>query len=449
MRNLVETIERFLRETIWLERRGSRKAVRFGIRTLRVVFLVGKGFYDDKCFLRASGLAFTTVLSLVPLLAFAFSVLKGFGAEDMVRDEVIEYVAVGQDELEIRLKEYIDSMTSYVTETRVGALGGLSLLFLLYTSIKVLSTAEDSFNDIWGVTKGRRWLRKFSDYTSVIIIGPVLLASAIAVSTYLSANPLAGEGVTLSVGRYLLRALAWMGPYALTILAFAALYAFMPNTRVSISAALIGGLVAGLLWQGAFWSYTHLQVVVARQNAIYGAFAAVPIFLVWLYVSWVITLFAAEVAFAYEHVETYRQRRERFEPSARTREVAALRVFLEVAKAFHDGAPPPDADRLSDASGVPVRAVNDVADVLVTEGLLSRIESGKALSFQPGRDISRVTAGDVMGAVRRHGEAMETPEGDLIWAECRRLGSQFEAALAEGDFARNIIDILESDTQGA
>jgi len=443
MRNAVDTIEKFLKETIWLERRGAEKAVGFGIRTLRVVFLVAKGFYDDKCFLRASGLAFTTVLSLVPLLAFAFSVLKGFGVEEMVRDEVLEYVAVGQEDLEVRLKEYIDSMADYVTRTKVTALGGLSLVFLLYTAVKVLGTIEDSFNDIWGVSEGRRWLRKFADYTSVIIIGPVLLATAIAIRAYLSANPLAGEGVTLTAGRYLLRFLAWLGPYALTIVAFAVLYAFMPNTRVGPAPALIGGLVAGLLWQGAFWVYTNFQVVVARYNAIYGSFAAVPIFLVWLYVSWVITLFAAEVAFAYEHVETYRQRRERFEPSARARELVALRVFLEVAKAFHEGAPPPDADRLSENSGIPVRAVNETAAVLVEEGLLSRVESGKEVSFQPGRDICVVTAGDVVRAVRGHGEEFQAPEGDALWAECRELAQALETALGRGGFARNMIEILE------
>ncbi len=448
MRKLVESIETFLKDTIWLERRGAEEAVGFGVRMLRVVFLVAKGFYDDKCFLRASGLAFTTVLSLVPLMAFAFSILKGFGAEEMVRDRVIQYVAVGQEDVEIHLKSYIDSMAEYVAQTKVTALGSLSLFFLLYTAVKVLSTVESSFNDIWGLSQGRSLLRKFADYTSVLIIGPVLLASAIAIWAYLSANPLAGEGVTLTIGRYLARFMARLGPIGLTVLAFAVLYAFMPNTRVGVVPALIGGLVGGLLWQAAFWVYTNFQITVARYNAIYGSFAALPIFLLWLYISWVIALFAAEVAFAYEHVDTYRQRRQRFEPSVKTRELVALRLFLEIAKAFHEGAPPPDADSLSSTSGVPPRAVNEMTALLAEEGLLSRVESGDQTAFQPGRDLSAMTVGDVVRAMRRHGEDIEPPEGDSIWAACGELSARFEAALGENAFARNVIDVLDGKAHG-
>lgn len=446
MKEKLNAIITFLGRTIWLERRGARKAVGFSTRLLRVVVLVGKGFYDDKCFLRASGLAFTTLLSLAPLMAFAFSVLKGFGMEKVARKHVLEYVSAGQVEISEALTGYIDNVTDYIHDMPVSAFGALSLVFVLWTVVKLLGTVERSFNDIWGISRGRTLLRKLSDYTSVVIIAPLLLTGAIALSAYFSANPIFLGGVRFTFIQYLAGLGARVGPFALTSLAFTALYAFMPNTKVKASASLIGALVACICWMGAFFAYKTFQVGLARYNPIYGSLAALPFFLMWLYVSWVITLFGAEVSFAYQHVETYRRKLQHFRPSPAARERITLRVFLEVAMAFRRGAPPPDADALDRRLKVPVHTIREVLGVLEGAGLVSLVQRGETSGFQPGRELSMVTAGQVLDAVRTSGDALgggAAGRGDL-WKKTLGLAAAVDERLREGDLSRSIAEILES-----
>jgi membrane protein len=436
---IVDSVTAFLKETIWRERAERRKLVRFLFRLLQVSFLVGKGFLDSKIFLRASALSYTTLLSLVPLLAFVFSILKGLGVDEKVRPLVMEKIAAAQQPVAEKLAEYV---TNHIANTSVTALGAVGLVTLLYTVIKVLSTVEASFNDIWGVSQGRTWLRKLSDYTSVMVIAPVLLVVAISVSTYLQANPFFTSGVTVTAWRVVTAILAKLGPYALTWVAFTAFYAFMPNTVVRFGPALGGGIVGGTMWQLAFLAYTKFQVGVANYSMIYTSFAALPVFLMWLYISWVIALFGAEVSFAIANLETYKRHLENFRPSPEAREKVALRVFFEVAYAFHRGQTPPDAERLARVAGIPVRAVRDVITSLVDVGLLSEVRVVKAAGYQPGKDISVVTPAAVLAALRSRGDTIDPAEGDVLWEETLKASGRICGTLEEGQSGRSVAEIL-------
>jgi membrane protein len=235
--------------------------------------------------------------------------------------------------------------------------------------------------------------------------------------------------------------MAWLGPVLLVWTAFAAFYAFMPNTRVKVSAALIGGIVSGTLWLALLWAYKTGQVKIGSYNVIYGSLAALPVFLMWLYFSWVITLFGAEVAFAYEHVETYRRKMENYRPSPAARERIALRVYFEIASAFHKGAAAPDGEALDRALRIPVRAVREVLEDLEGASLIARVETGSGGGFQPARDLAVVTPGGVVAAVRDAGDRVSAGDGPL-WREALRLADGLESRLAEGDYARSISDII-------
>jgi len=438
-KGIADRVATFLRETIWRERRERRRLGRFLFRLLQVSFLVGKGFLDNKCFLRASALSYTTLLSLVPLLAFVFSILKGLGVDDRVRPLVMEKIAAAQQPVAEKLVEYVSNT---ITNTSVTALGAFGLVTLLYTVIKVLSTVEASFNDIWGVTQGRRWLRKLADYTSVMVIAPVLLVVAMSVSAYLLAHPFFGPASVVTAWRVVAAVLAKTGPYILTWVAFTAFYAFMPNTEVAFVPALAGGIVGGTLWQVAFWAYTKSQVGVAKYSVIYTSFAALPVFLVWLYISWVIALFGAEVAFAAAHIETYRKSLQDFKPSPEARERIALRVFFEIAQAFHKGLAAPEAERLALAAGIPVRAVRDVITTLGDAGLLSEVKHKHGAGYQPGRDLSVVTPAEVLAAVRGQGDAIDPKEGDALWEETLKAAGKVSGAIREGQSGASIAEIL-------
>ncbi|MCD6404826.1 MAG: YihY/virulence factor BrkB family protein [Planctomycetes bacterium] len=440
MSRLVDAVGKFLRETIWLETRGARRLVRLFTRLLRVCVLVGKGFYDNNCFLRASALSFTTILSLVPILAFAFLVLRGLPYENVVQDWIVGQIAAGRPEVAEAVKGFIDSAVSAIKGASAKALGLSGLALLLWTTVKVLSTVEATFNSIWGVARGRTWLRKVADYISIVVVTPVLLAAAVGVSTYLNIDPPAFLGES---GRHLASAAVAVGLFVPVWVAFGALYAFMPNTRVKFSAAVVGGLMAALLWRLAFWGYAAFEVGVAKNNAIYGGFAALPIFMFWLYISWVVTLFGAEVTFAFEHVETYRRHLEHFKPSIRACEEIALRVFLEIAKAFRAGAAAPGVEALSRRTGLPPKAVQETVDSLSAAALVSIVGDQKPDACQPAKDISMVTPGSVIAALRAKGDTFESEDDDALWRRTRSLSQEFERQLGRDDLSTPISQLLD------
>ncbi len=442
MSKLVDTIGTFLRETIWMERNGARRMARFFTHGLQVCVLVARGFYDNQCFLRASALSFTTILSLVPLLAFAFLVLRDLPYENVIQNWVVGQIAAGRGEVEEAVVGFINNAVSAIKGTSATALGISGLALLLWTTVKVLSTIEATFNSIWGIARGRTWLRKVADYISIVVVTPVLLATAVGVSTYLNIDPPASLGQS---GRHLAAAAVAVGLFVPIWIAFSALYAFMPNTRVKFSAAVVGGLVAAILWRLAFWGYAAFQVGVAKNDAIYGGFAALPIFMFWLYISWVVTLFGAEVTFAFEHVETYRRHLEHFKPSIRAHEQIALRVFLEIAKAFRAGAAAPGVDALSRATGLPPKAVQDAVDSLSGVGLVSILNDRKTDACQPAKDISMTTPGDVIAALRAKGDAFEPDDQDVLWRRTRSLSQEFERQLGRDDLSTPVSQLLDQN----
>jgi membrane protein len=398
---------RFLGEGIWDASPGDMPRYRaLGYRLLRVSYLVGKGFAGNRCKLHASALTFTTLISLVPFLAFAFAVAKGLNVRSWLEAEggPIDRLTVGQD--------VAKNLVEYVDKTDVRTLGALGLLTLIWTVIQLLSTIEQTFNEIWGVKVARTFFRKFSDYLSVVVVCPLLLAVAMmmtamlessAAVAWLRAVPWLGEGVGV-----LFRLL----PYAAMWVAFTSFYLFMPNTRVPFLAALGGGMVAGTVWQLGQWLYVGGNVLLARYSPIYSTFASFPVFLIWLYLSWLIALFGAEVAFALQHERTYQREGRSLAASPADRERLALRIAGAVADRFRRGEKPWNVNDLAQTLDLPVRLVNDLGAELEAGGILTAIP-GAVLAYHPARALEAVTLKQVLDAVRRYspGSAQVSPPG--------------------------------------
>ncbi len=249
---------------------------------------LGTAFVTHQAPLRASALTYTTLLSLVPFLAIAFSVLKGLGVQNALEPLLLQVAGESS-------RETVSQIIGYVNNTNVKSLGVVGLLFLLVTVVSLLSTIEDAFNNIWGVLETRSLQRRFSDYLSVVVVGPLLLMVAMSMTSSLQSqwlvqwlvrNTLLGEAILLPFR---------LVPYLSVWVAMTFLYSYIPNARVRFRSAVLGGVVAGTIWQVTQWGYFHFQVGVANYNAIYGALAALPIFLVWIYTSWLIVLFGLEL----------------------------------------------------------------------------------------------------------------------------------------------------------
>jgi membrane protein len=269
----------------------------FLLRQAQIASLVGRDFFADHCMLRASALTYSTLLSIVPLLALMFAFLKGMGVQNVLEPIILERLAVGSEEI-------ITAIIRYINNTNVGQLGAVGMVMLIIAVLTLLSNIEESFNYIWGVKETRTILRRFADYFSVVTIGPIFLIASISMTTTLESQTfvqtLLGKAFVGEVIFLLFKVL----PFVVMWAAFTGLYIFMPNTRVNFRAALVGGILGGTLWQLAQWVYVNFQVGVTRYNAIYGTLAALPIFMVWIYVSWLIVLFGLEVTYACQNLRT-------------------------------------------------------------------------------------------------------------------------------------------------
>ncbi len=392
MAQRLDRLRRFLVKGIWRDVPTPSRLKAAGLQVVRVATLAVRNFFTDQCLMRATALAYVTLLSLVPLLAFAFSILKGMGVQEKLERLILTWASAGQQEVALQVMKYIE-------DTNFKAVGAIGLLFLIWTTISVLGTIEASLNEIWGVKRARTVYRKLTDYISVMVTAPILLAAAMSLTTALASGALPAP----RVGHVLLK----VAPYVGTWIAFAVLYIIMPNTKVRWGSALVGGLVGGTLWQLAFWGYTVFQIGMARYNAIYGTLAAIPFFMVWLYMSWAIVLFGAEVSCAVQTVGRFWDEQRAAGISYAAREAVALRAMISIALAFFRDGRPLTVAGIAAHLKVPSRLVGDVVQALVAAGLCVEVVRDGANGYQPARDLEAITPAQVVAGLRSQGESVE------------------------------------------
>lgn len=365
---------------------------------VRWAYMVGKGFVADKCLLWASALAFTTALSLVPLLAVAFSISKGFGFQNstFIHDLLMQ-VAAGR-------AETVKAIVGYINNTNVRTLGVVGVAFLFITVLSLLSNIEKSFNSIWGVQATRGAWRKLSDYLFITLICPLLIVIAISATASMQHSSLVRTMLSYSVASMLYVALLKMLPYLSTWIALLFIYSFMPNTRVRMHSGIAGAVVAGTLWQFVQWGYIHYQSTFKNYNAIYGSFAQVPLFLIWLFISWVIILLGAEICFAVQNSGTYfRESRQGSYSHDDRQKLAALALAL-LTNAFMNGVKPLPNEELAQRLDAPVKLVNDVLRMLEGAGIVVKLEHPELDLYGLARPPDSVRMVDVIIALTRFKE---------------------------------------------
>ncbi|NLX20155.1 MAG: YihY/virulence factor BrkB family protein [Phycisphaerae bacterium] len=401
---MVSRIVDFVRTDVWripLGKMPRRKS--FFIRQLRIILLAFRGFDENKCQLRASALTFYTLLSVVPVVAMAFGVAKGFGFEKLLEAQLMERLP-GQEEVVGRIITFAQTL---LDNTRGGMIAGIGVAVLFWAVIKVLGNIERSFNDIWGIEKDRPLGRKFADYLSVMLVCPVLVIVASSLTVFITTQvTLITERVALlGVLSGIISLSLKLLPYAVIWILFSFVYVFMPNTKVTLRSGILAGIVAGTIYQAVQWIYITFQVGMAKYNAIYGSFAALPLFLVWLQLSWLIILFGAEICFAHQNVETYEFEPDCLRVSRGFRTLLSLQITHLLVRNFREGLEPATATGLSRALDIPVRLVHQILDDLVKSGILSetRAQEDKETAYQPGRSTENLTIACVIDALARQG----------------------------------------------
>ncbi len=405
------------------------------IYPLRVLFIVGRGFwFDHHCLLHASSLTYTTLLSLVPMLAFGLAFLKGLGVYNLLEPLLLGLLSTVSEDT-------VHMLLNYASNIEVRALGSIGLATLVLTTMLQVGNVERALNEIWGVRTDRPLLRKIADYASVLVLGPVALLLATGINARLHGPMFVadwlgmrviGDAVTLfSTG------LATILPYVALWLVFAFFYAFLPNTRVRPIPALIGGVVGGTLWQIAQWVYIAFQVGAANAQAIYGALAQLPVLMLWIYVSWVTTLIGAEVAYACQHVTTYFPARLVQGASFYVREWLAHTLYFALVHAFVEGSGPWSAVAFAQQHHIPWRLLDNTLEPLREAGLI--LETATMPDhYVPGRDPTTITPWHILQALQHHGDQSLAGMITLHDPLTTHLMTKVEEAQQQAASARNI-----------
>lgn len=421
-------LQRFLAEDLWSPAPVRSRPERWLRGAAQLVVLLGEGVVRDRMLLRATALAYVTALSLVPALALAVGILGALGVSEDVARLVMARLSAGSPEV-------ADWVLGLVAGVDLSSLGTLGAAALFATTVLTLGNVEQALNDVWGVRRQRDWMRRFADYLTVLVVAPLFLGVALSLRTTLESQWLVQRLLQVPELAGLYHAGLDLAPTLLTFVGFSFLYWFLPNTEVRPLSALLGGLGAAFLFDAAQSLYLGFNVGMARYGAVFGTFAVLPLFLVWIYVSWVIVLLGAEVAFAHQHLARYRREVRAAPVGAADRERMGLAVALAVAAAFEAGRAP-DPETLSEELDLPVRAVRDVLADLAAAGILASREGER---FQLGRPAAGIRVADLRAALR--GPRTERGRGPEA-ALAGRVAASLEQGDGQGEGARTLAELV-------
>ncbi len=400
MSKVIESIKNlwhFVSVKMWkirLDKVNKRQGIL--LRQLRILFLSIQGFYEDKCFTKATALTFYTIFSIVPVLALVFAISKGFGFEKNLQEQLL----INYPEYTQLLKKAFIYAGAMLQNTESGLIAGFGIVLLLWSVIKLLDSIEEIFNEIWEIKKGRTLLRKLTDYITVMLISPVLII--LAGGIILSIENQIGNMHLLSVlNVFLIKLFA----YCLIIAVFTCLYLVMPNTKVKLKSSAVAGLIASIMFQILKWAYIKFQIGANSLNFIYGGFAALPLFLILIQYSWYVVLFGAEIAFANEHVDQYELKNEINKLSSRYKKIISLMIANVVSKRFYNGEKPLSDAEISEQLDVPYRLVRMIINDFTETGIFNEIksENTKEIRYQPGVTESKFTVNYIIETIDKKG----------------------------------------------
>ena len=409
MESLIHGAKHQVDTVVWgADLRKLRGWPRAGVKSLRVSYVVIRDLVGGELNLRAMSLVYTTLLSVVPLLAVSFSVLKAFGVHNQVAPLLEDFLRpMGPKGVQLAVE-----VVSFVENVNVGVLGAVSLTLLIYTAVSLMHKVELALNFVWHIEGLRSFARRASNFLSVILIGPVLVFSALGITTALTTTEFVQWFLKIEPFGSLMVQATKIAPYLLVWVAFAFVYLFVPNTRVRFRPALLGGLVAGILWQTTSWGFTQFIVSSGRHTAIYSGFAILILLLIWLYLNWLVLLIGAQIAFYVQNPHYLTQQPLRLALSNRLKECLSLSVMYMVACNHVHDRPPWTLEGLTRQMDLPAEPMEYVLTLLHEQGYLRKTADDPA-GFLPARDLASVEVRELLGDVRKAEESRFLNEGCL------------------------------------
>jgi membrane protein len=396
----IHTGRKFLTENLWSIRidKITNKRQGFLLNIVRILALSIKGFNEDRCLTRASALTYYILLSIVPILALAFAIAKGLGYEAYLQQQILAD--------NMQYKDVLDNIFVYahklLDNTQSGLLALVGIIVLLWSVISLLSNIENTFNDIWNISKGRSWFRKITDYLTIFLIAPIFLLMSSSLLVLLETHFKSESHLLTSAGHWFIKLLA----YFFMCLMFTVMYMVMPNIRVKFKSAFYAGIFATILFELLQWSYITFQIGAGKMNAIYGTFAALPLFLIFVQYSWYILLYGAEISYSIQNVSDFELAGEVKNLSIRYKRVMAILISSTVMKNFISGLKPMNAHEIGHKLDLPHKLTSSVISELVGARIFVEVkgrDDKDEVSYQPAVSDSQLSVRYLIDALDKQG----------------------------------------------
>ena len=406
------------------------------IKILRVIILAARGFTKNDCQKKASVLTYYSLLNMVPIIAVIFGVAKGFGFDKLIEKQILEMAQKGNWQSGVT-DQIIGFSHSLLENVKGGLIAGVGVILLFWTIISILGKIEESLNDVWEVRRPRTLARKFSDYLAMMVLAPILFAISSSATVLVAGQVkfFAHKAGVLTVLGPMISFFLNLLPYVSIWTLLSILYLILPNTRVPVRAGILGGVAAGTIFQIVQWIYIKFQIGVASYGAIYGSFAALPLLLGWIQMSWMIVLFGSEIAHASVNYETYGFHPDYSRISVSSRRPLVLRIFRLLVEKFSKGEKPLSISQIAHVLEIPVRLVQQLLHELADIGLVAETPSGikNEVAFQPARTIEGITLKYALDAYEQHGATAPHPpseEAEKISRYLKEISETIEKSTA-------------------
>ena len=389
MNKKIAEIWKFLTEDIWRITEGEVTRTKYSIYSIiKTIYLCIDRFIEDRVMNKAAALTYSTLLATVPILAVLFAIARGFGFSNLMEQQIHQGLG-GDTEATRTILKFVES---YLAETKGGIFIGVGLVMLFATVLNLINNIEITFNRIWNVKKMRSWHRMVTDYFSMLLITPILLVLSGGISLFMTTmlDHMTEYELLTPVFKFLIGLI----PFAITWLMFTGLYAFMPNTNVKFKYALIAGILAGSAYQAFQYLYIGSQLWVSKYNAIYGSFAALPLFLLWMQISWTICLFGALLTYACQNIQNFSFDKDTKNISRRYKDFTTVLIMSLIVKRFVKGIKPYTAEELSLEYEIPIRLTRQILNLLLDIGFINETtqenEKSEEIHYLPAFDINQM-----------------------------------------------------------
>lgn len=442
IRTRIRLLKRFLTDEIWRVTEGEVSRMKYiTYNVIKVILLSIQRFNEDRIINKAAALTYNTLLSIVPILAILFAVARGLGFSEIMENQIRK----GFEGQTVTVETIIKLTDSYLAHAQSGIFIGIGLVVLLWAILTLTGNIERTFNQIWQVKKQRTPFRKITDYFSIFLLLPIVIVISGGLSIFMTTalKDLEGYLILSSFAKFLVRTI----PFLFTGFMFTGLYIFMPNTRVLFKNAILPGFIAGAAFQVLQYFYINSQIWVSNYNAIYGSFAAIPMFLLWTQISWSICLFGAELCYCNQNFENYNFANETRNISRRYHDFLCILIMSFICKRFARGERPYTVISLAQQHNIPIRMTRQIVYELVDLRLIYECNpdnDGKSSApfYLPAEDTDNLNVATLLTRIDTAGS-----ESFKIDRE-NKYGLAWETLeKARNEYYKNMSNVLLKDLQ--